>query len=78
MKIKTEENIILFYIINVFLICKILEMNLYALSNDFLTEIPAISLTNEVYRGALDTDGVSEWICTAYQNKAPKLCNKYI
>jgi len=26
----------------------------------------------------MDTDGVSEWICTAYQNKAPEFCKKYL
>ena len=43
-----------------------MNINIRTLTNDYLTEIPAISLTNEVYRGSLDIEGVTEWLCTAY------------
>ena len=57
---------------------KLLEVNKQALENDYVTDFPSISLSKEVYLGSMDTDGVFEWICTAYWHKSPKLCQKYI
>jgi len=32
---------------------------------------PSISIGNEFYKGNLDNNGITEWLCTSYDHKTP-------